>query len=313
MTKFLAAFLIFSARVFVTMGTPAAGSVAAPNLDAASGNNGYAEEIAKWRADRLKELTSDDGWLTLVGLLWMKQGQNTLGSDPASDLVLPDGKAPGHVGSILLENDKLTITVNPAVTVTSNDRAVKSLELKTDLDGDPTVLTIGSLSFHCIKRGDKYGLRVKDKDSPARAQFQGLDYYPADQTWQLKGKFESYDPAKEIPIVNILGITQDQPSPGAVVFTVNGKTYRLDAIGDATKGLFLMFADATTGRETYGSGRFLDTDAPSKDGTVVVDFNKAYNPPCAFTIFATCPLPPKQNRLPFAVTAGEKKYAGSHH
>jgi uncharacterized protein len=283
------------------------------NRAVAKTKDGYPEEISKWRADRLKDLNSDDGWLTLVGLLWLKPGPNSIGSDRSNDLILPEGKAPGQVGSILLENDTLKITVNPGVSVTSDGKPVESMTLKTDSDPKPTILNIGTLSFYGIKRGTKFGLRIKDKESPARTHFVGLEYYPTNTNWRFVAKFEAYKPAKSIPIANVLGMVQDMPSPGAVVFNLDGKAYRLDAIGgDDTNPLFIVFADATTGHATYGAGRFLDTDPPSKVGTVIVDFNKAYNPPCAFTTFATCPLPPKQNHLTVAVTAGEKKYAGSH-
>jgi uncharacterized protein (DUF1684 family) len=308
MAKYALIIFTFSITVFGAVFSSSANW----NRAEAKTEDGYSEEIAKWRADRLKDLNSDDGWLTLVGLLWLKPGQNSIGSDGSNDLILPQGTAPGRVGSILLENDTLKITVNPGVSVISDGKPVESMALKTDSDPKPTVLNIGTLSFYGIKRGTKYGLRVKDKESPARTHFVGLEYYPTDPNWRIAAKFEPYKPAKPIPIVNVLGMVQDMPSPGAVVFDLGGKTYRLDTIGgDDTKPLFIVFADTTTGRATYGAGRFLDTDPP-KDGSVVVDFNKAYNPPCAFTTFATCPLPPKQNHLSVAVTAGEKKYAGSH-
>jgi uncharacterized protein (DUF1684 family) len=163
-----------------------------------------------------------------------------------------------------------------------------------------------------IKRGDRLGVRVKDKQSPALAGFHGLDNYPVEPSWRVEARFEPYSPPKEVPIPNVLGQVTPSPSPGAVVFDWQGKTYRLDALGSVEEGLSLIFADQTNGKETYGAGRFLET-GPPKDGKVVVDFNRAYNPPCAFTAFATCPLPPAQNRLALRVEAGEKKYAGAAH
>ena len=184
------------------------------------------------------------------------------------------------------------------------------MKVSADADGKPTTLQLGSLSFFVIKRGDRMGVRIKDKTSPMRAAFKGIDEYPIRPEWRVVARFEPYKD-KKIPIANIIGQVEDNPSPGAVVFDWQGKTYRIDALEGGDDGsLFLVFGDQTNGKETYGAGRFLDT-APPKDGKVVVDFNTAYNPPCAFTAFATCPLPPAENKLALRVEAGEKKF-GSH-
>ena len=188
------------------------------------------------------------------------------------------------------------------------------IDLQIDASGKPTILELGSLNFYLIKRGDRLGVRIKDKQSPLRASFQELDNYPIRPEWRIVARFEPYKD-KKIPIANIVGLVEDNPSPGAVVFDWQGKTYRIDALeGSPEGGLFLVFGDRTNGKETYGAGRFLDTDPP-KDGKVVVDFNTAYNPPCAFTAFATCPLPPAQNKLAVAIEAGEKNFKGgpAHH
>ena len=183
-----------------------------------------------------------------------------------------------------------------------------SVALATDAKGKPTVLELGSLSFYAIQRGDRVGVRIKDKESPERAAFKGVDTFTPDPKWRVVAHFVPYKD-KKIPITNVLGQVSDNSSPGAVVFDWQGKTYRLDALGNLKDGLSLIFGDTTNGKLTYGAGRFLDTDPP-KDGRVVVDFNTAYNPPCAFTAFATCPLPPAQNKLAIAVEAGEKKFVG---
>ena len=274
----------------------------------------YQQEIEKWHDERAAELKSEDGWLALVGLFWLKEGENKVGSDPSNSIVLPQGKAPKVAGSVWLEKGSLRLDALPDSGITNAGKPVTTLALESDTDGKQTVLNLGSLSFYVIKRGENYGVRVKDKENPDRLHFAGLDYYPADPKWRLEAKLQPYDPPKAIPITNILGMVEDMISPGAVVFEFAGKTYRLDAVEEkGSKQFFLIFADGTTGRETYGAGRYLYADPPDGEGTVIVDFNRAYNPPCAFTNYATCPLPPSQNRLALRIEAGEKTYAGSKH
>jgi len=279
----------------------------------ATGRGDYSNEISDFRKARLKELSGDDGWLSLAGLFWLKEGQNKVGTSPESDVVLPKEGAPSYTCSIWIENGKVRLEAPAESGITIAGKPVTALALEDDLSGKPTVLNLGSLSFHVIKRNDKYGLRLKDKDSPVRANFKGIQYYPVDPSWRIEARFEPCSPPKSIKIVNILGMAADNPSPGAIVFSRNGQTFRLDPIGELSdKELFVMLSDRTTGKETYHSGRYLYVQPPSADGKVVIDFNKAINPPCAFTKFATCPLPPPQNRLPIAVEAGEK-YSGESH
>lgn len=277
-------------------------------------NNSYDEGIRAWRKSRIQELTGEDGWLALVGLYWLNPGKNTIGSGASRDVVLPSGKAPDYAGAILVAGGTVRIEAAAGARITSDSKPVSTLELHSDEGGKPTELRLGSLSFHVIKRGDRLGLRVKDRDNPDRASFKGLDYYPIDIGWRLEGTFVPYTPPKLIPITNILDMVEDQESPGAIRFQAGGATYQLDAVIErGSNELFIMFADKTTGAETYGSGRYLYAPMPSADGKTIIDFNKAYNPPCAFTRFATCPLPPRQNRLPIAIHAGERKYAGIEH
>jgi uncharacterized protein (DUF1684 family) len=274
----------------------------------------YAKEIERWRAERLEEINGENGWNTLVGLFWLHEGRNLFGSAPSNEIVLPQNRAPRFAGSLLLNKTKVLLVSNPGAMITRAGKRVSRLNLHTDDNGDPTVLRLGSLTFFMIKRGEKFGLRVKDRLHPARSNFPGLSYFPIDETWRLKGKLEPYLPHKAIPIANVLGMVDEMMSPGAIVFEKDGKTIRLDpVIEKGSKQLFVIFADLTNNKDTYGAGRYLYVDPPGKDGRVIIDFNKAYNPPCAFTKFATCPLPPRQNRLPIRVDAGEKKYAGSEH
>jgi uncharacterized protein (DUF1684 family) len=260
-------------------------------------------------------LKKETGWFSLVGLFWLDEGENRFGSDPGNRVVLPAGKAPAVAGTLIRQGDSVRVRVAPGAVVTHDGKPVTEMELRDDqAEGGPTNLEMGPVSFFVIKRGDKagnrIGVRVRDKKSPALASFQGLDHFPVDPSWRVEARFEPHE--KTIPIPNILGMVDDTPSPGAVVFERDGRTWRIEALGEPDGSLFLIFADPTNGKETYGAGRFLGTEPP-KDGKVAVDFNKAYNPPCAFTAFATCPLPPPQNRLGLRVEAGEKNYAGAEH
>jgi uncharacterized protein (DUF1684 family) len=286
--------------------TPTAVAAATP---AAS----YEQELEQWKAKRLANLKSEDGWLTLIGLFWFKEGENRFGSDPVGEIVLPDDKAPQHAGTLRLANGKVTLEANPDAKITSKGQPVTTLELKSDdEEGGPTALEMGTLSFHVVKRGDRLGLRVKDRENPARAAFKGTDYYPADRKWVVNARFEPYQPPKQVPILNVLGMETEETSPGALAFEVDGHPYKLEALKEkGEEQFFIIFADQTSGKETYGAGRYLYADPPGADGVVRLDFNRAYSPPCAFTKYATCPLPPAQNRLPVRVEAGER-YLGSH-
>jgi hypothetical protein len=292
--------------------TLSAATVALPGVNPIiSAQPSYNEEIEKWRKARAEEMTGEEGWLSLVGLFWLNAGRNRFGSDPSNEIVFPKDKSPKLAGTIWLDNGEARLEVSPGVVITSEGKAVTALTLQPDASGKPTRLSLGTISFYVIKRGERLGLRVKDKQSPQRSRFAGIKYYPLNPKWRIEARFEPYDPAKQIPIVNVLGMVDDETSPGALAFEVDGKTYRLDAIQEkGSSQLFIIFADKTNGRETYGAGRYLYAATPGAGGKVILDFNKSENPPCAFTSFATCPLPPRQNRLPIPVEAGERKYEG---
>ncbi|MFL6335377.1 MAG: DUF1684 domain-containing protein [Pyrinomonadaceae bacterium] len=273
----------------------------------------YEEGLEQWKAKRLANFKGEDSWLTLIGLFWFKEGENRFGSDPTNEIVLPGDKAPALAGTLRLAAGKVTIDAKPDAKITSKGQPVTTLELKSDdEDGGPTVLEMGTLSFHVVKRGERLGLRVKDRANPARAEFKGTDYYPADRKWVVGARFEPYNPPKQVPILNVLGMETEETSPGELAFEVDGHPYKLEALKEkGEEQFFIIFADQTSGKETYGAGRYLYADPPGADGRVTLDFNRAYSPPCAFTRYATCPLPPAQNRLPLRVEAGER-YLGSH-
>jgi uncharacterized protein (DUF1684 family) len=263
----------------------------------------YQAEIKQWRAAQEAELRADDGWLTLAGLFWLKEGANSIGSDATADVVLPEGAAPARLGVMEFHDGKVTLRVIDNASVTLNDKPVTTVELQSDVDQKPDVLRLGALSFYVIKRGARFGVRVKDLNSRSRRSFTGRRWYPVNERYRVEAIFVGYDQPREIEIINKLGDQIKMKSPGYVRFKLNGNDYRFDALDEDGK-LFFVFADRTNGRATYGAGRFLYAD-PAKDGKVILDFNKAINPPCAFTPFATCPLPPRQNRLKIAVEAGE--------
>jgi uncharacterized protein (DUF1684 family) len=272
-------------------------------------------EIQKWQSDRLASLTKEDGWLTLAGLFWLNEGENKFGSDAKNPVILPQDKAPAVAGSLFLAQGHVRLAARSGVEITADNKPATALDLKDDNDDNgPTILKLGSLLINVVKRGDRIGVRVKDTESRTRREFKGLEYFPIDPKWRIEARFEPYQPVKTIPITNVLGMTDDETSTGAIVFEVGGHTYRIDPILEKGEtDLFVMIADETTGKETYGAGRYLYVTPPDATGKVVIDFNKTYSPPCAFTNFATCPLPPKQNHLPLRIEAGEKKYAGTVH
>jgi uncharacterized protein len=270
-------------------------------------------QIGEWRARRVAALTSDGGWLTLAGLFWLKQGENSFGRDQGNALVLDNPSTPAHCGTFILSGRTVRFVAAEGSGVTHEGRPVSSLELAPDTAGNPTVLESGALRFFVIERAGNLGVRVRDLKNPHRTAFQGLSYFPVSTDWVFDARFDPYQPVHHVRIINILGMEQEYESPGAVVFQKDGREWRLDTVleapGDAE--LFIMFADGTSGHETYGGGRFLYVPLPSASRTRL-DFNKAYNPPCALNDFATCPLPPLQNHLQLRVEAGEKTYAGGH-
>lgn len=266
----------------------------------------YRAEIEQWRRQREAALKSDDGWLTVVGLFWLKHGANTVGTDPASDIVLPKDSAPATVGIFDLHDGLVSFQARANVAVTVNDTATASATLKPDSSGPPDIVRLNALTMFVIERGGRYGIRLKDRNSEMRRAFTGIRYYPPKEEYRVKARFVPYNPPKMITVPNILGQVDQEPSPGYVIFKLNGREFRLDPVTEGDS-LFFIFRDLTSGKETYPPGRFLNTDMP-QNGEVVLDFNKAYNPPCAFTPYATCPLPPEENKLPIAIEAGELRY-----
>jgi len=278
----------------------------------AAERSAYEAEIESWRQQRENRLKADGGWLTVAGLFWLKQGENRFGSDRASDILLPADSAPPAAGSFQFKGGVTTVKAAPGVTITHEGKPVTVKELTSDAEGSPDLIALGALTMQVIKRGERYAIRLKDMNSAMRREFKGLRWYPVSDSFRRTARFVPHQAPQEIAVPNVLGTVEKMPSPGVAVFTLNGQEMRLEPVletPDATE-LFFIFRDQTAGQTTYPAGRFLYAGLP-KDGELVLDFNKAYNPPCAFTPYATCPLPPPQNVLPARVEAGELSY-GDH-
>jgi uncharacterized protein (DUF1684 family) len=265
-------------------------------------------EVEAWRQRRLQRLSRPDGWLTLAGLFWLDEGANPFGSDKGNRVVLP-APTPPCMGELVLNHGSLSVRVGPGIELRTAGKPVREMALKSDADGDPTVLEYGPVGFYVIKRRDRFAIRVKNAQSPALLHFTGLDSFPISESWRFDARFEHYDPPKDVVVPNAMGGTDAEKCPGAIVFRVGGKDYRLEpVIEEGSEELFIIFGDKTNGCETYGAGRFVYVKWPDAQGRTILDFNKAYNPPCVFTPYATCPLPPAANRLPIRIEAGEKTY-----
>lgn len=272
----------------------------------------YVKEVEAWRSGRIERLTAPSGWLSLIGLHWLKEGKNTVGSGKDNDVVLSTG--PARIGVISVKGNEVSIELDPKSAATIDGSERNSARLVDDSQEKPTTVAFGTASFYLIDRGGRKGLRVKDSEAQTRKQFLGIDNYPIDPTWRVEAKWQAYTPPHTLDVPTVLGTVDKLPVPGKAVFERDGKTYELLPVLEEpdAKELFFIFADRTSGKSTYGAGRFVYADMP-RDGKVVIDFNKSYNPPCAFTPHATCPLAPPENRLDLSIVAGEKKYRGSHH
>jgi uncharacterized protein len=270
--------------------------------------------VEQWRTARVADLTGEQGWLTLVGLFWLDKGDNSFGRASGNKLVLNHPALAPKAGKFVLDGTgAIHFLAARGSGITHAGQPVAALDMVPDGQGEPTVISSGPLRIWIIERAGKLGVRIRDLDSPRRRGFKPLEYYPIDTSWVFDARFEPYEPHRHIPIVNILGLESDMDCPGTLVFVKDGHEWRLDALLEDPHDdtLFVMFADRTNGQGSYGGGRFLRVPLPSQ-GKTRVDFNEAYNPPCAFNDFATCPLPPPQNKLALRVESGEKAYGGGH-
>lgn len=272
----------------------------------------YRASIRAWRAERVADLKAPGGWLSLIGLHWLEPGSSRVGSAPSNDIVLNAG--PAYVGTVHVKDGDVRFCPAGDSGVRVDGQRVECAVLIDDANGNPTRVTFGSVSLYLIERYGRLALRVKDLHAPARVHFQGLDYFPISKEWRIEGRFVPYEEPHTLKFPTVVGTVGTAPNPGRIVFEVNGEQYDLDVIRHPdSDDFFVIFGDRTNGKTTYTPGRFLHVAFPDENGHVIVDFNKAYNPPCVFTPYATCPLPPPQNRLDLKVTAGERMYHGPGH
>jgi uncharacterized protein (DUF1684 family) len=271
----------------------------------------YIHSFEKWKAAETDDLKTN--WLPLVGLFWLKPGINAFGSDPSNAIVFPKG--PGHAGEFDLEGKDVTLKLLPETEASVAGKRITTATLEPDSSRHQTEVELGTLRFHVIVRGQRVGIRVKDTHGEYARKFKGMQFFPLNMDYRVTAKWLPCDGKKTVQVPNVLGDVMAEPVPGTAVFTLGGQELKLTALGgDPAKGLFIVFSDASAKTDTYPGGRFLDT-GPVSNGSVVLDFNRAYNPPCAVTPYATCPLAPKENRLAVAITAGEKfdKSLHAHH
>ena len=287
----------------------AALTMARPATDAP--DPAYVQTFEKWKAEETADLKAN--WLSLAGLFWLKPGVNTFGSDAGNAIVFPKG--PAHAGEFDLNGKDVTVKLLPEAKARIGGKLVTTAKLDPDSTDHVTRIEMGALQFYVIVRGERVGIRLRDTDSEASRNFKGMVFFPLDMNYRVTATWVPSDGKATVAVPNVLGDVSANPSPGVAVFKLNGQELKLTALGgDAKGGLFIVFSDPTAKNDTYPGGRFIDTP-PVVNGTVVLDFNRAYNPPCAVTPYATCPLAPKENRLAVAIPAGEKfdKAAHAHH
>lgn len=280
-----------------------------PEPGPASFPENYHQELDSWKADRLESLTNPTGWMRLAGMYWLEEGEYSFGSGADQDVRFPEGTIPGHAGVFILDNNTVTMSVAEGVNITHNGETVDEMVIYDGEDEEPH-LQYETLEWVVIERSGLIGVRLYNKENEKVNQFTGFETYPVDEKWYLNARFIPHEEDVTIPIVNILGQVDETPSPGKLEFVADGETYTLDALEGSTR-MFLIVGDATNQAETYQAGRYIYVDYPEEGSEyTVIDFNKLYNPPCAYSAFTTCQLPPPQNRLDLAITAGEKRPVG---
>jgi uncharacterized protein (DUF1684 family) len=278
------------------------------SVTATQAQTDYVKEVEKWRNDREANLKKETGWLTVAGLFWLKEGINTVGAGAKFDVRLTDNFKQGKFGEIEFKDGKAVLKVEKGVDAQIDGKSVSgTIDLVSDDNGKPTEIRTGTQTFFLIRREDRFGIRLKDSNSEARRNFKGLHWFPIDESYRITARLEAFAEPKEVMVPNVLGGNFKMKSPGLLKFTLKGKEYSLEPVDEGDGTLFIIFSDGSSRNETYKSGRFLYADKPV-NGETLLDFNKAENPPCAFTAFATCPLPPPQNKLDVEIKAGEKRY-----
>ena len=267
-------------------------------------NKSYIEEIKEWRQSLDDALRRKNSWLALAGLFWLKEGNNSIGSDPDCDIPLPTDAAPQYAGFVTLEKGYVSLQVGSDVGFKVNGQLIEATMLHPDTSDAPTMLTLDQLTIVAIQRGHQYGVRLWDNTRSKRTNFPGRLWYPINPNYRIWADYATYDPPKTMSLETMSGDDQSEPVVGSLAFDIDGNSCKLQAFEGPEGGLFVIFTDPTNKDETYPAGRYLTTMKPEQ-GKTCLDFNRAYNPPCAFTTYATCPLAPPQNLRPVRIPAGE--------
>lgn len=265
----------------------------------------YHDDLMEWRRQVEASLRGEESWLSLAGLFWLAAGENTIGAAPENAIRLPEGTAPAVAGRIDFDGRQAVFRAAPGAAACVEDRSVETITLEADADGPRTRVRLGDITFIVIRRGDRWGVRVWNRKHPARSAFPGRRWFPIDEAHIMPARFVPYDPPRPMVMANVLGDSETTPCPGHLEFLPRGAAARLLVTEAGPDSLFVLFTDLTNGQTTYPAGRILIAQAGGGQA-VTLDFNRAYNPPCAFTPYATCPLPPTENRLSVAIEAGEQ-------
>lgn len=269
----------------------------------------YIQEVNDWHQERINELKEEDSWLSVAGLYSLEEGVQSFGSDSSNDIIFP-AKAPSKIGTITKEDSLFSVEIEEDISVIHDSADISAIELNPDSGGEASVLKNGSFFWYIIERRGTYYIRLKDRNHPNLLAFDGIERFPVSRDWRVKATFNEFEEAKTISIPDVLGQVYEDSLYGHLEFSIDGEQYSLAPLGHPEKDeeFFIILGDLTNGESTYGGGRYLYIPTPDKDGITYIDFNKTYNPPCVFTEYATCPLPPSQNRLDVTITAGEKMY-----
>ena len=286
---------------------------AKPALQEKEGQRFIKEEM-EWRVNRDKRMRSSTSWLTIAGLFWLEEGESSFGAASSNKIILPSGSAPPSAGKFIFKSGKIKVVANEGTDLKYEGKIIKEKVFKGDDAGKPDVVELAELRMWMIKRGDQYAIRLIDLNAPAYKNYKVLEFFPPRKKFKIEADFVTYPTPKTIPTATAIGTKEEMVSPGYIKFLIDGLEYRLDAFNGNEKNtkLFFIFSDETSGKETYGGGRFMYSDFLEK-GKVDLNFNRAYNPPCAYTPYATCPLPLPQNILKVRIEAGEKTYPDGHH
>jgi len=287
-----------------------------PSVSCAEEDERFVTEEMAWRERRDREMRAPTSWLTIAGLFWLEQGENTFGSSRSNSIVLPEGSAPLFAGKFILTGEEVTVVANEGVPIRVGSKPVTQTTLKEESDYDPEgpdIVRIDNLHMWVIRRGTRFTIRLRDLDNPPYKNYKGLDFFPPTKKYKIQADFVPYPIARKATLETVVGIETEKIATGYVLFTIDKQTYRLESYQspfNEENPLFFIFKDATNGRETYEASRFMECEFLAK-GKVDLNFNRAYNPPCAYTSHAVCPLPPPQNHLRIRIQAGEKKYPGT--